>query len=69
MTTKKEPEKTLTPDEHVLVLEDPWNHFLVEVQALRDYYVDQAVKSSNPKTTNYKFLTQKVYSLNFMNHF
>lgn len=31
MTTKKEPEKTLTPDDHVLVLEDPWNHFLVEV--------------------------------------
>jgi len=33
---------------------------------LRDHYVEEAVKTSNPKTTNYEFLNLKRYELQFL---
>jgi hypothetical protein len=48
------------------VVRDPWNCFQMEVQILRDHFVEEAVKTSNPKATNYEFLNLKRYELHFL---
>ena len=57
-------EKNLPEEERFA--RDPWNCFQMEVQILRDHYVDAAVKTSKPKTTNYEFLNLKRYELFFL---
>ena len=53
----------ISPNEKVIL--DPWNQMQIEIQQLRDYYVNFAVKTNDPNV-DYEFLTLKKYELEFL---
>jgi len=57
-----------SPPEILEITENRWNIFIMEVACLRDYFVDNAVKSSDSKAGN-EFLTMVNYSQVFLKMF
>ena len=44
---------------------DPWNRFLLELQCLRNYYVNEAIMSKS-KTVSQDFIDQRQYEYKFL---